>query len=88
MRAVYHHLASTKKGLAVTAALVVFMAGAAVLKLHASGFFAANEVENGTLSGNATLVNDANASGSKAIQFNSPAAGGTGTPIPAPQQHD
>jgi len=77
MRAM-HSLISTRKGLAVTAGIVVFMTGIAVLKLHASGFFAANEVENGTLVGNVVQVTDASASGGKAVQFNAPASGGGG----------
>ena len=78
MRAM-HSLISTRKGLAVTAGIVVFMTGIAVLKLHASGFFAANEVENGTLVGNVVQVTDASASGGKAVQYNAPASGGGGS---------
>lgn len=50
----------------------------------ASGFFAGAEPESSTLSGNASLFSDANASGGKAIKFNAPVVtppptgGGTG----------
>lgn len=40
---------------------------------HATGVFVANEAESGTVSGNATIVADTNASGGRAVQFNSPA---------------
>jgi hypothetical protein len=50
-----------------------------VWRLHATGFFAALESEQGTLSGNAALVGDSGASGGQAVQFRAP-----GTPSPAP----
>lgn len=60
-----------------TAAIVIVM-GAIIALTHASGFFAALEPENGSVSGNALAVADATASGGKAIQFKS----GTSTTPP------
>ena len=46
--------------------------------IFAAGSYISAEPENGTLSGNATVVSDAAASGSKAVQF------GSATPTPTP----
>ncbi|HSW65646.1 MAG TPA: hypothetical protein VLI54_00715 [Bacillota bacterium] len=77
--------------IASAAAIVVLTAGYFVTRSGASGFFAAAESESGTLSGNATVINDASASDNKAIQFNAPpvtpppsgGGGGGGTTPPS-----
>jgi hypothetical protein len=68
--------------IAAAVALAVGISGYLIIATHASGFFAADEIETGTLSGNASLVNDTTASGGKAVVFNAPAntgGGGGGT---------
>jgi hypothetical protein len=71
---------STKNKLfAAGTVVVVIAAGTAMVLTRASGFFAAQEPEQGTRTANASLVDDATASGGKAIQFNAPA-----TPPPPP----
>lgn len=60
-------------------ALAVVTTGYLVLRSGAAGFFAATELENGTVSGNAQVVNDSTASNGKAIRF---FAGSTTTPPP------
>jgi len=64
--------------IASAAAVIVILAGYVVLQSGAAGFFAFAEPEGSTISGNAKLVNDASASGGKAIAFNAP----TTTPPP------
>jgi beta-glucanase (GH16 family) len=59
---------------AVVCALVILATGLIIMQSNASGFFSATEPENGTLTTNATAINDASASGGKAVQFNAPAA--------------
>jgi beta-glucanase (GH16 family) len=70
----------TNKIIAVTCALAVGIAGFVFFASMAAGFFAAVEVDNATLSTNARLVNDATASGGRAIQFTAPSP----TPTPPP----
>ncbi len=53
---------------------IVAVIGVAVAFVSASGFFAANEPEQGTRTANAQLVTDASASGGQAIQFTAPTA--------------
>jgi hypothetical protein len=75
-------LFSTQKknvGIATAVALVVALAGVAIVLTRASGFFAASEVEQGTLTANAKVVNDSTASGGKAVQFTAPVVGGGGS---------
>lgn len=82
----------TNKVVAVLVALIVAVSGYWLVSGHAAGFFAAVEADSGTLSGNAALVSDANASGGKAVQFNAPSTppggggggGGGGTTPPPP----
>ncbi len=62
------------KLIALGVALVVVVAGVAIVLTKASGFFVATEPENGTVSGNALVVSDASASGGKAVQFTAPIA--------------
>ncbi len=74
--------------IAFAAAAVVLVAGYFVTRSSASGFFAAVESDDGTISGNASTVNDTTASGGKAIQFNAPpvtppSGGGGGTTPPS-----
>jgi hypothetical protein len=64
--------------LAVAAGIIVLVVGVVVTLTRASGFFSATEPESGTLTTNAVAVNDANASGGKAIQFNAPTQTGGG----------
>ncbi len=51
----------------------VGLAGYAIMATQASGFFAAADPDQGTLSANAHIVNDAGASGGTAVQFTAPA---------------
>ncbi len=65
--------------IAATVAFMIIAVGVTLVVSKASGFFAANEPELGTLAGNASQVTIAGASGGKALQFNAPA-----TPPPPP----
>ncbi len=65
--------------IAAVVALVVIGGGLVWLTVNAAGFFSAVEPESSVLATNATSVDDATASGGKAIQFNAPA---TTTPTP------
>jgi hypothetical protein len=76
---------------ATVTTLVVGVVGCALVITHASSLFATIEPESGTASGNTSIVNDSNASGGKAVQFNAPAAppsggggGGAGSSCPLP----
>jgi hypothetical protein len=69
---------NTSNIIVATVMLLVIAVGYAVVHTHASGFFASTEPESGALSGNASLVSDAGASGGKGVRFNAPAAGGGG----------
>ena len=71
----------TNKLIAAVVAVAVVATGYFVLRSGAAGFFAATELENGTLSGNAQIVSDSGASGGKAVRF---FAGSSTTPPPAP----
>jgi hypothetical protein len=64
--------------IASAAALIIVVAGYAVLGTRAAGLFAASELEDSTLSGNAKLVNEASANGGRAVEFVAP----TTTPPP------
>src|SRR4051812_33062464 len=55
--------------IAGVAALAVVGVGYFIIATHASGFFAATDASQGTLTANAHLVNDSGASGGKAVQF-------------------
>ena len=59
--------------IAVMVSIAVVGAGYFVLQSSAAGFFAATEAEQNTPTGNAAIVDDATASGAKALQFNGPA---------------
>lgn len=72
---------SPSKIVAVLVALVVIGSGIFLLVSNAAGFFASSEPEAGTLSGNAKLVSDTTATGSKAVQFTAPEST---TPPPPP----
>lgn len=76
------HTTSTKSSkrnmlVALGAALVVTTAGYLFVLTKAAGFFASVDPSTASLSGNASLVNEAD--GSKSLQFNAPAA-----PLPPP----
>lgn len=58
--------------IASAAAIIIFFAGYAVLGTRAAGLFAASELEESTLSGNAKLVSEASATGGKAVEFVAP----------------
>lgn len=64
------------KIIAISAAAIVLVAGAAFVLTKAAGYFVAVEPDTGTLAANAKIVNDTAASGGQAIQFTAPAAGG------------
>lgn len=70
------------KIIAIGTAVVVVIIGYALIMSRASGFGAFLEPEHGSVSGNAKVVNDATASGGKALQFG--AKPGQPTPNPAP----
>ncbi len=69
--------------IAIVVAVAILGIGFLTVLTRASGFFVASEPETGTVSGNAQVVNDATASGGKAIQFTAPAA-----PPPPPPPSD
>lgn len=68
---------------ALSAGVLVAVVGVVTILSRASSFFSATEPELGSLSTNASIVNDSGASGGKAVQFNAPASppasGGGGT---------
>jgi hypothetical protein len=66
------------KVVALAAAGIVAVVGYTVLHSHAASFFSASEPESGSLATNAHLVNDAAASGGKAVQFSAAASSGGG----------
>ena len=66
--------ASPYTWIAVSVSATVFVALILVNLSRASGFFSSTEPENGSVSGNASVISDAAASGSKAVRFNAPAA--------------
>lgn len=72
--------AGTRRNIAigVAAAIAVAIVGLAVMYSRASGSFFSFEPETGTLASGAKIVDDASASGEKAIQF-----GGADTPTPS-----
>lgn len=72
------------KTIALAAIVMVASTGIILLRTTASGFFVTIEPENGTLSGNATVVADNGASGGKAIQFHAPSPTPSPTPSPPP----
>ncbi len=76
----------TNKLIAVSVTMIVLTAGLVIILTKASGFFASNEPESGTVATNAHVITDGTASGGQAIQFNAPTppppsggGGGTGT---------
>lgn len=69
--------------MASVAVLVIGIAGFTILRLQASGFFAAADASQATVSGNAQLVNDSTAYGGKAIQFTAPAMPPPSSPPPS-----
>ncbi len=66
----------TNKLVAMGVVAVVIIVGAVYLTTHASGFFAAVNPASGTVSGNASIVDDTNASSGKVVQFNAAVIGG------------
>jgi len=86
-------LKNPKVLIAASAALVVLIAGLTIFHSGAASFFAGAEPEQGTLSGNASVVLISDASGGQAVQFNAPAppppppppppSGGGSCPLPA-----
>lgn len=58
--------------IAVTVALLVASIGILWLMVRAAGLFSAVETDTGTLTTNAKVVSDANASGGKVVQFTAP----------------
>jgi hypothetical protein len=69
---------------AAAVAAIVVVGGYALMLVNASGFFAATEAESGTLSGNASLINDSSAAGGKAIVFKAPVSPPPPSPSPPP----
>ena len=60
------------RGIKALSVLGVAVLGAfVIITTHAAQPYTSSEVETGTLSGNASIVSDSNASGSKAVQFGS-----------------
>ena len=59
----------TNKLIAASIALVVIIAGFVLIRTYAAGFLFATEAEQGAVSGTAEVVDDATASGGKAIVF-------------------
>ena len=72
------HLPLRSRRLVAVLAVTIPAGIAAIVVALAAGGFITAEPENGTLSGNATVVSDAAASGSKAVHF------GSATPTPPP----
>jgi len=73
------YFTSRRSVLVAVGAGVVVLTALVILSLtRASGFFASTEPDSGTLSGNATAISDAQASGGRAVQFNAPVTGGGG----------
>jgi len=73
--------------IAAAVAIVVVAAGYFLVRSYAGTPFASVEADQGTLSGNASLISDSTASGGKAVQFNAPAqtgGGGGTTPTTCP----
>jgi hypothetical protein len=58
--------------IAASAAIVVVLAGYLVVTTGAAGFFAQAESEDSSLSGNAKIISETNATGGKAIEFVAP----------------
>jgi len=74
--------ARSKLIIAGCTAAAVAAVGLFIVATHASGFFASVDPDQGTLTANAHIVNDAGASGGKAIQFTAPAVTPPTTPPP------
>ncbi|HSX29207.1 MAG TPA: hypothetical protein VLE73_01455 [Candidatus Saccharimonadales bacterium] len=75
------------KIIALCIASAIFLGGLFLVLTNAAGFFAAVEPDNASLTANAKLVTDGNASGGKAVQFTAPAPTPpppTPTPTPTP----
>jgi hypothetical protein len=66
--------------IAGVAVVAVLLTGIVMLRLQASGFFAAADANQASVSGNAKLVDDPSAYGGKVVQFTAPAE----TPPPPP----
>lgn len=64
--------------IAAGVAIVVVAVGYFLVRSYAATNFASLEADQGTTSGNATLVADSTASGGQAVQFNAPATSGGG----------
>jgi hypothetical protein len=74
----------TNKLIAAGVAIMVVIIGYLFIASHAAGFVVSVEPENGTKTANASVVTDATASGSKAVQFNAPAPAPPPPPPPPP----
>lgn len=70
----------------VAVAIIVAIAGYALVVTLAAGSFASIEPEDGTVSGSASVINDATASGSKAIKFGNTASPVASWPTSPPAQ--
>lgn len=80
-----HQVSDLKKRniiISVVAVVVVLVIGYALINSRASGFFSVIDPSGTTVSGNATLVNDASLPGGKALQFNAPTTPPPTTPPP------
>jgi len=77
-------LKNPKVLIAASAALVVLIAGLTIFHSSAASFFAGIEAEQGTVSGNASVVSISGASGGQAVQFNAPAPPPPPPPPPPP----
>jgi len=71
-----HRIAKTARPLATLLALITLTVGMTTLVVAATVSLTSTEPENGTISGKASVVNDATASGGKAIQFGANVTGG------------
>src|SRR6266496_2427932 len=70
----------------VAVAVIVAIVGYALVVTLAAGSFASIEPEDGSVLGSASIVNDASASGGKAIKFGSTASPTGGWPASPPAQ--
>lgn len=69
---------STSTLVAIGVAVVVVVTGAVYLTSNASTLYAAVELDSGTVSGNASVISDSNASNGKAVLFRAPTQTGGG----------
>src|SRR5476649_2097684 len=73
-----------RSGATAVASTSILLGALLLVVVLASGVFGAAEVENGTLTGAATIVSVSSASGGKAVMFSGGAPSPTPTPAPIP----